>query len=227
MDTAVIQRTLASTASLLHDMSRATMLLTLLDGRTCTASELARSANISPQTASFHLEKLVSSSLLSCACSGNRRYFRLGSPEVAHLLETLLALGQLLNPGMLRTTNGDMLKDARVCYNHLAGRAGVHLFQKLTKKGWLAFDGSHVAFTNSAEELIEELAFHKQRLPVLGKPCFDWAECTFHIAGDLGLLLLNAMLESRWFLSGKDRSLVLTEKGRVRLSSYDLYPWAN
>lgn len=61
-------------------------------------------------------------------------------------------------------------------------------------------------------------------MPV-GKPCLDWSEREFHIAGELGVSLLDSMLAARWFLRRKDRSLLLTEQGRQRLAKYGLYPW--
>src|SRR6185437_5018701 len=122
------QRTLADTTSLLSDASRATMLLALLDGRAYTASELARSANISAQTASFHLKRLVSANLLSGLSRGRYRYFKLAGPHVAELLERLPAVDTVVNPANPRSTCTPSLQDARACYNHLAGRAGVQLY---------------------------------------------------------------------------------------------------
>jgi DNA-binding transcriptional ArsR family regulator len=218
-------RTFADTTSLLSDASRATMLLALLDGRAYTASELAWSANISPQAASFHLKRLLSANLLDCVNRGRYRYFRLAGPEVAQLLECLLAVDRIANPRRIETSCPDSLRDARACYNHMAGRAGVHLYRALLHKEWLAFKGSQLALTAAAGELTEELGFSRGRSSPIGKPCMDWSEREFHIAGELGTLLFNSMLESRWFLRGKDRSLTLTEKGRRRLAQYGLHPW--
>lgn len=222
--TASSPRTLADTASLLNDASRATMLLALLDGRAYTASELAHAANISPQAASFHLKRLVSANLLGCVTRGRYRYFRLAGPDVAQLLECLLAIDQVANPRRIETTCPDSLREARTCYNHLAGRAGVYLFRELLQKSWLAFKGPQLVLTAAARELTEELDLAKQR-GSLGKPCMDWSEREFHVAGDLGIALLDAMLGSRWFLRKKDRSLLLTEQGRQRLTKFGLYPW--
>ncbi|HEY7888397.1 MAG TPA: metalloregulator ArsR/SmtB family transcription factor [Steroidobacteraceae bacterium] len=226
MDIEVSNReTLADTASLLSDSSRVKILLALLDGRAYTATELARSANISPQAASFHLKRLVSAGLLSCVSRGRFRYFKLAGPHVAELLEGLLAVDQVVNRANPRSTCPPSLHDARACYNHLAGRAGVHLYRGLLHKGWLVFEGSKLVPTAAAADLLDELALSK-RLPSLsGKPCLDWSEREFHIAGELGVLLLNSMLESRWFLRGNGRSLTLTEKGRRRFATYALYPW--
>lgn len=83
-----------------------------------------------------------------------------------------------------------------------------------------------MALTAAARELTAELGFAQDPGSISGKPCMDWSERDFHVAGELGLLLLSSMLESRWFLRRKDRSLVVTEKGRRRLTTYGLYPWA-
>ena len=219
------QRTFADSTSLLSDASRATMLLALLDGRAYTASELAQAASISPQAASFHLKRLVSANLLECVTRGRYRYFRLAGPDVAQLLECLLAIDQIAHPRRIETTCPDSLRNARACYNHVAGRAGVHLYRALMRKEWLAFKGSQLALTAAARELADELEFPEDRSPLVGKPCLDWSEREFHIAGELGVRLFNSMLDSRWFLRGKDRSLILTEKGRHRLAKYGLHPW--
>ena len=219
------QRTFADTTSLLSDASRATMLLALLDGRAYTASELAQSADISPQAASFHLKRLLSANLLECVNRGRYRYFRLAGPDVAQLLECLLAVDRIAHPRRIETSCPDALRNARACYSHIAGRAGVHLYRTLLRKEWLAFKGPQLTLTAAACELTEALDFSRYRTSPVGKPCLDWSEREFHIAGELGILLFNSMLDSRWFLRGKDRSLTLTEKGRHHLARFGLHPW--
>ena len=221
------QNTFANTASLLSDTSRATMLLALLDGRAYTATELAHSANISPQSTSFHLKRLVSAGLLECVSRGRYRYFRLAGPDVARLLEGLLAVDQIAQPKKIGTSCPDSLREARACYNHIAGRAGVHFYKALLHKEWLAFKGSQLILTAGAGELLQELRLADRGAVPSGKPCLDWSEREFHVAGELGASLFDAMLTSRWFLRRKDRSLLLTEQGRSRLAKYGLYPWKN
>jgi DNA-binding transcriptional ArsR family regulator len=222
----VTENTLANTAALFAENSRATILVALIDGRACTAGELARSANISPQTASFHLKRLACANLLECETRGKYRYFRLAGPEIAQLLEALLAVDQIAHPRKVAASRSETSRDARTCYDHLAGRAGVHLYQRLTHKGWLVFEGSQLVLTSDARELVEELECLKSS-PMVGKPCLDWSERDFHVAGELGGSLLQSMLDCRWFLRSTDRSLIVTEKGRSRLARYGLYPWAS
>ena len=55
---------IAEVAALVGDPTRANILCALLDGRALTASELAYSAGVSPQTTSGHLAKLTNGKLL-------------------------------------------------------------------------------------------------------------------------------------------------------------------
>ncbi len=85
---------IALVAQLVGDPARAAMLAALLDGRALTATELAATAGVSPQTTSGHLAKLSDSGLLSRARQGRHRYFRLASPDVARLLETIMVVAE-------------------------------------------------------------------------------------------------------------------------------------
>ncbi|WP_425659460.1 ArsR/SmtB family transcription factor [Tenacibaculum ascidiaceicola] len=68
------------------------MLWNLLDGRAYTATELATSANISLQSASNHLKKLVSANILSVEKQGRHRYFKFTNEEVARVIESMASL---------------------------------------------------------------------------------------------------------------------------------------
>jgi len=75
-----VDRVLAKTASLVSDRTRASILLTLLDGTALPAGQLAMIAHIAPQTASSHLSKLVSGRLLAVEQQRRHRYYRLKHP---------------------------------------------------------------------------------------------------------------------------------------------------
>ena len=83
---------MASVAALLGDPARANILTALLDGRALTAKELAFAAHVTPQTASGHLAQLTGASLLSGEKQGRHRYFRLASPLVGQMLESVMAV---------------------------------------------------------------------------------------------------------------------------------------
>src|SRR4029450_11472954 len=82
----------ARVAGLFADPARARILRTLIDGAMRPAGELAFAANISAQSASAHLAKLVEGGLLELQAQGRHRYFRIASPEVASAVETLGSL---------------------------------------------------------------------------------------------------------------------------------------
>jgi DNA-binding transcriptional ArsR family regulator len=83
---------LSMTANLLDDPGRAAILLSLMGGIELPAGELAYIANITPQTASAHLGKLVDGHLLDVERQGRHRYYRIANSQVAEAIEALLVL---------------------------------------------------------------------------------------------------------------------------------------
>src|ERR1700749_3542616 len=82
VDTVDMHDGVAGAANLIAEPARAAMLLELMSGRALPAGELAEAANVSPQTASGHLSKLVEGSFLKMEQQGRDRYYRLRAPAV-------------------------------------------------------------------------------------------------------------------------------------------------
>lgn len=81
---------IADVASLMADKTRASILLALLEGSALTAGELALRANISAQTCSNHLKKLLAANIIVLVKTPTRyRYFKIASVAVAQALESL------------------------------------------------------------------------------------------------------------------------------------------
>src|ERR687896_190288 len=119
---------LSHLASLLGEPARLSILSSLLNGETRPAAELARIAGLSPQAASAHLTKLVQGNLLAVDRSGRNRFFRLANDDVAYALEAINALAS--RPPSARTWSDPRsfaLRNARTCYDHLAGRVAVEI----------------------------------------------------------------------------------------------------
>src|SRR4051812_46954510 len=118
---------IAEIAGLAGEPARATMLTALLDGRALTATELAYAARITPQTASAHLAKLTEAGLITPLRDGRYRYFRLASPKVAQMLDGIMAVALEHRPRYrpLSRQAQELREEARVCYDHLAGRLSV------------------------------------------------------------------------------------------------------
>src|SRR5476651_2213861 len=94
---------LSEVAALMGDPARAAMLQLLMDGRAHTASELALNSGITAQTASGHLSRMVEANLLAARAQGRNRFYRLASGDVAHAMESLMALaGKRADPASSR-----------------------------------------------------------------------------------------------------------------------------
>src|SRR5574338_622568 len=127
---------IAEVAALIGDPARANILMALADGRALTATELSLAAGVSPQTTSGHLAKLTEARLLEVAAQGRHRYYRIAGPTVGHALESLMTLASTgLKPKRLPSKLDDAIREARTCYDHLAGRLGVALADRLIEEG--------------------------------------------------------------------------------------------
>ena len=199
------------------------MLAALMDGRALTATELAEIAGVSPQTTSGHLAKLHDTGLLSLERQGRHRYFRLASPNVARLLEAIMVVAPDTAPPPGRAKGkgwrgGDKLREARTCYDHLAGRLAVALADSLAERGCvaLAADGGDVtpaglAFFETAGIALPAVS----RRRAYCRPCLDWSERRPHIAGAVGAAILGHALERGWVRRlPRSRALDLTPFGR-------------
>nr|WP_294514591.1 helix-turn-helix transcriptional regulator [uncultured Rhodopila sp.] len=207
---------MAAVAALLGDPARARILTALLDGRALTAKELAFAAHVSPQTTSGHLARLTDATLLACEKQGRHRYFRLASPLVGQMLESVMAVAGPEPPRTGSWRGGEALRTARTCYDHLAGRLGVALADSLHAAGHvtLAADGGEV--TGSGLVFLRD--FGAEPPPgkrVFCRPCLDWSERRPHIAGRVGAALATRCLELGWIARQRDsRAVTITAEGQ-------------
>ncbi|NDV98795.1 helix-turn-helix transcriptional regulator [Salipiger sp. PrR002] len=194
---------IARIAALIGDPARANMLTALMSGKALTVSELAEEAGVMIQTASSHLSKLEEGGLLRPRKQGRHKYFALASDEVAHVIEGLMGLAA--GSGHLRKRTGPRdaeLRQARVCYSHLAGDMGTQMFDSLIAQGYLVLDGDDLRLTEngasfSAEFGIDVAGLRKARAPVC-RECLDWSERRSHLAGSLGRGFLGRFEELSW-----------------------------
>jgi len=128
----VLDRDLAPVASLIGDPTRIAILAALAEGQALPAGELARRAGVHPATATAHLRQLVEGDLVSVRAQGRHRYHELAGPRVAAVVEALAQLAPATPVRSLRTDRAAKnLAEARTCYDHLAGRRGVELRDRL------------------------------------------------------------------------------------------------
>ena len=223
----------ARVAGLVGEPARAAMLLELMDGRALTAQELAHAGRITPQTASRHLARLVESGLLRVEPRGRHRYHRLASADVARLLEGLIELaaredGSTRRPVVTGPRDATM-RLARTCYDHIAGRLGVALADRLVAERAIDLDTEAARVLPHADRVLSRwgVAVPPERADASDgasrpggmqtlrcRPCLDWSERRLHLAGPLARRLCAHCLESGWLVRRKDsRALQVTPKG--------------
>jgi DNA-binding transcriptional ArsR family regulator len=221
----VVSVDFAPVAALLADRARAAMLTALLDGRPLAAGELARTAGVSAQTASAHLSRLLDGGFVTVVKQGRHRYYRLRGSEVAQVIEALSRISPPVRVNSLRQSrDARRLHEARTCYDHLAGIAGVTLFAALVDGGLIeAADGDAYEVTEKGEERLEALGLDLEALRRSRRRfawhCLDWTERRPHLNGALGEALTSRMIELGWFeRGGTRRALVVTEAGLAGLA---------
>lgn len=217
----------ATVAAISGDPARAAMLQALMDGRALTASELARVAGITPQTASGHLNRMTATGLLCVEKQGRHRYHRLAAPSVAHMLESIMQVASELEPAGRKLSIGPKdaaLRRARTCYDdHLAGQLGVSIADGLMRDGYVELAGDAGMVTDAGlarlaaigmdvGQILERRTKHSGR--VLCRACLDWSERRPHIAGMLGALICQHSMQHGWIrrLPGT-RAVRLTPEG--------------
>ena len=198
-------RRLASAAAMLADPSRAAIVLALMDGRCRSAKKLALDAGVTPQTASTHLGKLVAARMLVWEGRGRSKYFSLAGADVAQAVEALSEIGIRELPAAARE-----LRFARCCYDHLAGKLGVAVTERLLQP----------ANTVLRDLGIDPEALESSRRPLF-RCCTDWTERRPHVAGAVGAALLRRYKDERWLAPVADsRKLVVTPAGRSAFARY-------
>ena len=213
-------------AALIGDHARAQMLSELMTGQALTATELAQVAGVTPQTVSTHLAKLVDARLLDVESQGRHRYFRLAGADVAHLLESLMDVAA--RTGAMRVRPGPRepaLRKARVCYDHLAGELGVHVYDSLVARRLLHNTGDTVTLASGARHFFDALgvdveALAHERRP-LCRACLDWSMRRHHLAGAVGAALLRRCLDTGWARRTRgSRVIVFTPPGEAALREH-------
>jgi DNA-binding transcriptional ArsR family regulator len=225
---------LAAVGAALAEPARAKVLLALTDGRSLPASHLASEAGVAASTASHHLARLVDVGLITASRRGRHRYFALAGAHVAELIEAAARVAPAQRITSLRQgTRAYAVRYARRCYDHLAGRLGVHLADALSRDRILvlidadcdrARGGSGVAaddnpgswaVTDRGVARLTELGLEVEQGDV-ARGCLDWTEQRNHIAGPIGRALMARLLDLGWLkLDRRSRAVRVTEMGRT------------
>ncbi len=113
----------------------------------------------------------------------------------------------------------DALCDARICYNHLAGRRGVALFEALLKIGAIAWRDGQLELGDNHQVFAR---FGIDNPASSCRECLDWSERRSHLGGALGRQIMDAMLAQNWAIRSEGRVIRLTPKGKAQMREMGL-----
>lgn len=119
------------------------------------------------------------------------------------------------------------LRHARVCYDHLAGEAGVALFERMRARRFVSGNDEELALTPAGEAWCRriglDLAELRSRRRRLCRACLDWSERRTHLAGALGAALLDRLFALRYASRERNgRRVLLSPRGEAFVKGLEL-----
>lgn len=218
---------ISAVGALLAEPARVAILLALLGGEAVPAGDLAKRARITPATASAHLARLLKAEWVAVERRGRRRYYYLASAQIAALLEQVACLAPRAPVRSLRSQQrAAALRQARCCYDHLAGQLGVALTEALLRQDVLRVAGADFVLTPRGQAFLQErgVAMPEARSRrMFARRCLDWSERRDHVAGALGAAILTHWKAQGWIArDAGSRAAHLTPGGRAQLPAWGI-----
>jgi len=204
--------------ALLSHPTRLAILAALGESAMWTTAEIAKATGLKPAGLRSHIVVLRDAGLVDTELHEGRHLHRIGDPEI----------GAALKPATQRQTTSipASLHEARMCYNHLAGRLGVAMTQAMIARKFLVPDAGDFTVTERGERLFQglgiDLAALRRQRRHFSRQCIDGSERRPHLAGGLGAALADHMLERGWIEREEDSRAVtvtVTASGHKALAN--------
>ncbi len=228
MDPSADLRAAATLARVLGDATRLGVLKHLGRHGGAGMSELAMALDVTGPRLSNHLAKLRDEGLVTVQRRGRHVIYEIADPALLRVVSGLLSFAAASDGDMSGAPPVVPFREARTCYDHLAGRIGVAVLEALQSRGALKeahHDGESMALGHRAPEVFRRLGVNIAALAELGQrrrlaiACLDTTERAPHLGGASGALLLSSLLDRGWVTAESDsRVLQLTPVGRRSLA---------
>ncbi len=216
------------------DPVRFALLERMTSGPVAVSDLVARTGH-SQSKVSNHLALLRRAALGRATKQGRQVLYEVRDPAVVEIMETLLRSARR-NVSPQATP---ALMQARCCYDHLAGRLGVGLFDTLVARKAIA-DLAVPAATRKVRSGLGPVSLGPAAQPVFGRlgvdieaarrakrqfatACLDWTENRPHLGGALGAALLARLQALGWVERVRGTRVVrVSTRGRRGLSELGL-----
>jgi DNA-binding transcriptional ArsR family regulator len=211
-------------AQALADPLRLVMLQQLMEGP-ATVSELQSLTGESQSKVSNHLALLRERDLVRATREGRQMIYTLRDASVGQLVESLTVVAGMIPA---RLWKSPQLIAARTCYDHLAGRYGVALFDALLAQEAIkepAEMHGEVELGPRGEEVFGKLGLNLSALRRERRrfafACPDWTERRPHLGGVLGAALWAHGVERGWVVKQQGtRAIIVTDLGKQNLREH-------
>jgi DNA-binding transcriptional ArsR family regulator len=208
-------------AQALADPLRLVILQHLMEGP-ATVSELQSLTGESQSKVSNHLALLRERDLVRATREGRQMIYSLRDASVGQLVESLTVVAGMVPTKLWKSPQ---LIAARTCYDHLAGRYGVALFDALLT----------MQAIKQPAEMRGDVELGPQGAEIFGKfgldlkalrrerrrfafACPDWTERRPHLGGVLGAALWARFVEYGWVVKQQGtRAIIVTDLGKQKL----------
>lgn len=213
-----------SITSAIADPVRLSVMIYLIRGQ-ATYAELQQHLDISQSNLSNHLAVLCKANLIRKISKGRRNSYEIANPDAAQLIELLQNL-QKSAPNPKSSVKKIAL--ARTCYDHLAGKLGVSIFNSLVNQEAIiynqpiinpAYFSKEISLGINAEKTFKAFGVDLQSLDAghrkYAYACLDWTEKKPHLAGALGAAVYHAMTEQKWITRHEEKRVItITDSGK-------------
>lgn len=196
-------------AQALADETRILILMLLLEGD-ATVNDIVTRLDVPQPRVSTHLGILRNAGLVSVENIGRQRAYRTNTAQTQAMLNGLGGLPRGVTGGSPQATRevrrNTSLRQARTCYDHLAGVTGVQLLDELLRRGWIEPDESgENARSSYCLTLVGDQALKDRGVDVAAAnkarrrfafACMDWTERRVHLGGALGAAVLSTLADA-------------------------------
>lgn len=173
--------------------------------RFLTLNEICKATNIDYLIGQQQLKKLEKDQLLERRFFAGRSYFK--STDVS---QSTSELGKQTWDKLSQRKLAIQIGQARTCYHHLAGQAGVQLFQWLNQNHLVEkLSSDHYVLTAQGKRQFSHFLVESVQQTRL-KTCIDFSERLPHLSGALGTRLLSQLV--------KNDVVALTSKRQIRIN---------
>jgi DNA-binding transcriptional ArsR family regulator len=217
--------------SAIADPVRLSVMMYLIRG-SASVTEMINHLDVSQSNLSNHLAVLKNTGLIKSTSAGRQKIYELANADVAQLIELLLNL-QPISPKTEKEIKP--IQKARTCYDHLAGKLGVAVFNALLNAGAINFiaddgiDNKPLLSKNISPGPNAQAVFGKLGITIPSPNgvtrkyafgCMDWTEKTPHLAGALGAAVCQAFFDQKWVTRKTgSRAITVTTSGKQALKN--------